>query len=122
MPGFPGDSGFPGQPGMLGQPGMFGQPGFGGQRGMLGFVASSSRRRGQMTGPGLVAAIIGLVIFVIIAITIFSHMSSDFGTPSPSGPCVGGPMMGETGQSIGNGNFRFQCADGGSTVVHLGNN
>lgn len=50
------------------------------------------------------------------------HMgSSGLGTPDPSGPCMGGPIQGESGQSIGNGNYRFACVDGGSTVVHLGN-
>ena len=94
---------------------MFGQPGFGGSW-------SSSRRRGPLTGPALIFGLIAVVIFVIIAITVVSHLgSSGFGTPDPSGPCVGGPIMGQAGQSIGNGNYRFNCADGGSTVVHMGN-
>ncbi len=29
--------------------------------------------------------------------------------------------MGATGTPVGHGNFKFPCADGGSTVVHLGN-
>jgi hypothetical protein len=34
---------------------------------------------------------------------------------------VNGPMPGAVGQSIGNGNYRLDCAGGGSTVVHIGN-
>jgi hypothetical protein len=77
------------------------------------------RRRG--TGPrggiiGLIIAIIAILIAVIvIAVNAHSGMSV-----SHKGPCMGGPVLGATGEPVGNGNFRFPCADGGSTVVHLG--
>lgn len=61
-----------------------------------------------------------ILIAIGIAIFVFIAHSSSF-SPGPSGPCVGGPAMGQSGQSLGNGNYRFNCAGGGSTVVHLGN-
>jgi hypothetical protein len=78
--------------------------------------------RGPVTGPGLVIAVIGGIIALIIFATIASHRSSDspFGQ-NPSGECAGGPAPGAAGQPVGNGNFRFPCAGGGSTVVHIGN-
>jgi len=41
-------------------------------------------------------------------------------TPDSNGPCLGGPAPGATGEPVGHGNFKFPCADGGSTIVHLG--
>jgi hypothetical protein len=61
--------------------------------------------------------VITLLIAVVIAITIASRGSSN----SPSGPCIGGPAPGFAGVSVGNGNYRFDCLGGGSTIVHLGN-
>jgi hypothetical protein len=55
---------------------------------------------------------------VIIAI---SAISSSVPQVSHKGPCVGGPAMGSAGQPVGHGNYRFDCVDGGSTVVHFGN-
>jgi hypothetical protein len=68
-----------------------------------------------VAGVSLVVTLIGILVFVIAAVALHAHESG--GGP---GPCVGGPVMGSTGQSLGNGKFRFPCADGGSTVVHLG--
>jgi hypothetical protein len=58
----------------------------------------------------------GGIVGIIAAVAIASsgpEISND-------GPCIGGPVMGSAGQPIGNGNYRFDCEDGGSTVVHLG--
>ena len=71
---------------------------------------------GAIGGIGLLLMAILLAIGFAIFVSIAHSMS-----PSPSGPCQGGPAMGQSGQSIGNGNYRFNCVDGGSTVVHLGN-
>jgi hypothetical protein len=61
---------------------------------------------------------VGVLIVVIIAASLGSAVSND--KPSTSGPCVGGPDLGSSGVSVGQGNFRFPCTFGGSTVVHLG--
>jgi hypothetical protein len=74
-------------------------------------------RRGLRVGgiTGVIVAIIAIVIVVVAMTRVHSGMNV-----SPSGPCVSGPAQGATGQSIGHGNYRFTCVDGGSTVVHLG--
>jgi hypothetical protein len=64
---------------------------------------------------GLIIAIVAIVITVIMVARVHAGM-----TVSPSGPCVGGPAQGATGQPLGHGNYRFPCLGGGSTVVHLG--
>lgn len=61
---------------------------------------------------------VGLVIVLIVAASIGSAVSHN--VPTTSGPCLGGPDTGSSGVSVGHGNFRFPCADGGSTVVHFG--
>ena len=110
---FPGSSDFPGSATGLPQtPWSSQQPTFGGPR-----------RFGTTRLPtgGIVALIaavvaIGIVIAAIIAANVHSAMNV-----SHKGPCVGGPAPGATGQPVGNGNYRFPCMGGGSTVVHLGN-
>jgi hypothetical protein len=62
--------------------------------------------------------VVFLILIVIAAFVAFGRLHL---FTSPSGSCVGGPVTGSTGQSLGNGNYKFTCADGGSTVVHLGN-
>jgi len=59
---------------------------------------------------------LGLVIVLAVAAAAF-HSVAD---PSTKGPCLGGPQMGATGTPLGHGRYRFPCADGGSTVVNLG--
>jgi hypothetical protein len=61
---------------------------------------------------------VGLVIVLIVAASVSSAVSHN--EPSTSGPCLGGPDLGSSGVSVGHGNFRYPCADGGSTVVHFG--
>ncbi|HEX7993773.1 MAG TPA: hypothetical protein VF506_07615 [Streptosporangiaceae bacterium] len=83
-------------------PGNFGGPG---------------RRTGlRVTGP---AGVIVLIIAIAIAVVIFAKAHNAM-TPDPSGPCIGGPVQGATGEPVGNGNYKFPCEDGGSTIVHLG--
>jgi hypothetical protein len=99
-------------------PGFIGQPGFPGGP-MSGPGSSGWGRpvgyRGASRPGRLIVAVILLIIVVVVLIARHSASPS-----SPSGPCVGGPVMGSAGQPLGNGNYRFTCADGGSTVVHLG--
>jgi len=64
---------------------------------------------GAWLGAGLLAGIIAI-----------ATIASSVPQISNKGPCVGGPAMGSTGQPVGNGNYRFDCVGGGSTVVHLG--
>jgi hypothetical protein len=61
---------------------------------------------------------VGALIVIIFAASVGSGVANH--APSTSGPCQGGPVMGSAGVSVGDGNYRFPCADGGSTVVHLG--
>ena len=77
-------------------------------------VGGYGPRRGGVAG--LIVAIIAMVIVLIMVAKI--HGSTGV---SPSGVCVGGPVQGAAGQPVGHGNYRFPCADGGTTVVHLGN-
>jgi hypothetical protein len=133
QPGFPGDPAFPGQPGFpgdLGQP-FAGQP-FAGQpfAGQMGFprqfgFPGGMWRQGYAGGGSMrafrrVAFVMAafLILIVIAAFVAFGRLQS---SSSPSGSCVGGPVTGSTGQSMGNGNYKFNCADGGSTIIHLGN-
>lgn len=64
---------------------------------------------GAWLGVGLLAGIIAI-----------AAIASSAPQVSNKGPCVGGPVMGSVGQPVGNGNYRFDCDGGGSTVVHLG--
>jgi hypothetical protein len=57
----------------------------------------------------------------VIAIIVFASVLSAVPHVDHSGPCLGGPAQGSTGQPVGHGNYRFNCVFGGSTVVHLGN-
>lgn len=74
-------------------------------------------RRGLRVGgiAGVIVAIIAIVIVVLAMTRVRSGANV-----TPSGPCVGGPAQGATGQSIGHGNYRFTCVDRGSAVVYLG--
>jgi len=91
-------------------------PGFGSGPGMPGWPRPRSGFRISGIG-GLIAAVIMLMIAGVVAISIASHGPS----VSPSGPCLGGPAPGAAGQDVGHGNFKFDCVDGGTTIVHLGN-
>lgn len=121
---FPGGMPFAGGPdpasGM--PPGFIGQPGFpGGPMSGPGFGPRSpgwGRQAGYRAASRPGALIVAVVVLVIVVALLIAHHSAS--PSSPSGPCVGGPIMGSTGQPLGNGNYRFSCADGGSTVVHLG--
>jgi hypothetical protein len=62
-----------------------------------------------------------LAVGLLIGIIAIASVASSGPHVSHSGPCVGGPAPGATGQPVGHGNYRFDCVGGGSTVVHLGN-
>jgi len=70
---------------------------------------------------GGIGGLIIMVILALIAIGVFASIASHQSSVNPSGPCIDGPVMGAPGQPVGNGNYRFACAGGGSTIVHLGN-
>jgi hypothetical protein len=71
--------------------------------------------------PTTWVGLILMALVILIAVIVFASIANSGPGVDPSGPCVGGPAMGEAGQPVGNGNYRFSCVDGGSTVVHLGN-
>jgi hypothetical protein len=78
----------------------------------------TSRRSGiQLLGPG---GLILVVVLALIALVVFVSIAARTPSVNPSGPCIDGPEMGSVGQPVGNGNFRFDCSGGGSTIVHLG--
>jgi hypothetical protein len=117
-PDFSGSPQFPGSPDFPGSPPGFPQTPWPSQSPTFG----GPRRFGTTRLPtggivALIAAILAIVIVIaaIIAANVHSGMNV-----SHRGPCVGGPAPGATGQPVGNGNYRFPCAGGGSTVVHLG--
>jgi hypothetical protein len=62
-----------------------------------------------------------LAVGLLIGIIAIGSIASSRLHVSHSGPCIGGPAPGATGQPVGHGNYRFDCVGGGSTVVHLGN-
>jgi len=78
-------------------------------------VRRAELRTWALVSGGLLAA--GLLIGIIAVASIASSLPH----VDHSGPCMGGPAPGATGQPVGHGNYRFNCIDGGSTVVHLGN-
>jgi hypothetical protein len=73
-------------------------------------------------GAWAIASGVWLALGLVIVIVTFAATANTAAQvrPNPSGPCDGGPEMGTTGTSLGNGNYRFPCEFGGSTVVHLG--
>jgi hypothetical protein len=63
------------------------------------------------TGSGVM-----LAAGTLLAIVLFASVLSSFPHRDPSGPCVGGPVLGATGTPLGNGRYRFPCAISGSVV------
>ena len=55
------------------------------------------------------------VLVAVIAIASIAHSVPQV---DHSGPCIGGPAPGAEGVPVGNGNYRFDCVGGGSTIVH----
>jgi hypothetical protein len=58
-----------------------------------------------------------LAVEVLLAIVVFASVLSSVPGRDTSGPCVGGPKIGATGEPLGHGRYRFQCAISGSDVV-----
>jgi hypothetical protein len=83
--------------------------------------ASSVRRASLRTWAVLSG--VWLVLGVLVPLIGFGVFASSVqqSQVSHNGPCIGGPAPGAAGTPVGNGNFRFDCVGGGSTVVHLGN-
>ncbi len=61
-----------------------------------------------------------MAVLIAVVISVFVSVAHNFFPSTPSGPCVGGPVSG-SGQSVGNGDYKFNCSGGGSVVVHVGN-
>ena len=57
-----------------------------------------------------------LAVGVLLAVALVASFSAGSSTDR-TGPCVGGPEIGATGEDLGGGRFRFPCAISGSTVV-----
>ncbi len=76
------------------------------------------RRRRPSTPAGVLASAVLFVVALVIIIAMFHHSQSQGGS---GGACIGGPATGASGTPVGHGNYRFPCADGGSTIVHIGN-
>jgi hypothetical protein len=104
--------------GGAGQP-AFEQSNFPGQYWSGGNRGSSSP--GPRGRPSVVMRIVFLAIGLVIVGVIFAilHAHQPGGTGS-SGPCHGGRVISGTGVSLGHGDVRYKCADGGSAVVHTG--
>lgn len=77
-------------------------------------------RRAELRAWAIVSAA-WLAAGLLIGIIAIASVAGSAPEVNHSGPCVGGPAPGATGQPIGHGNYRFDCMGGGSTVVHLGN-
>jgi hypothetical protein len=76
---------------------------------------ASLRRWAVLSGVWLaLGVLVPLIGFGVFASSVQQQVSHN-------GPCIGAPASGATGTPVGNGNYRFDCAGGGSTVVHLGN-
>lgn len=80
---------------------------------------SSPVRRASLRIWALVSGV-WLGVGLLIAIIALAAVASSGPKVSHTGPCIGGPAMGGTGTPVGNGNYRFACEDGGTTIVHLG--
>lgn len=61
-----------------------------------------------------------MAVQLLIGIVGIAAIASSGPQVSHNGPCIGGPDIGSTGVPVGGGNYRFDCAEGGSTIVHLG--
>jgi hypothetical protein len=57
-----------------------------------------------------------LAVGVVVAMALFASFASGPATDT-TGPCVGGPKMGASGEDLGGGRFRFPCSISGTTVV-----
>ncbi len=85
---------------------------------MLGNERSPIRRAFLRTWAWISAGVLALGL--VIAISVVASVAGTKHHVDTSGPCVGGPAMGEPGVSLGNGRYRFRCEFGGTTVVNLG--
>ena len=85
---------------------------------MLGSEQGPARRAFLRTWAWISAGLLALAL--IVAITVIASVAGSTHNVDPSGECIGGPMIGEPGISLGGGRYRFPCAGGGSTVVNLG--
>jgi hypothetical protein len=82
---------------------------------------ASSVRRASLRSWAVLSGV-WLALSVLVPLIGFGVFASSVQLQvSHNGPCIGGPAPGATGTPVGHGNFRFDCAGGGSTVVHLGN-
>jgi hypothetical protein len=74
------------------------------------------------TAAGALVSVVLFVVALVIMIALFHHSQAGSGGSGDSGgACIGGPATGAAGTPVGHGNYRFPCAGGGSTIVHIGN-
>ena len=85
---------------------------------MMGGERSPVRRAFLRTWAWISGGVLILATFVAIAVV--ASVANPGSHVDPSGPCVGGPVIGAAGVQVGPNRFRFPCADGGSTVVDFG--
>ena len=82
---------------------------------MLGSETNPVRRAFLKAWAGITGGLLVLWIIVVISVaSSFSHSG-----PGTDGPCIGGPIIGASGEQVGPHRWRFPCAGGGSTVVNL---
>jgi hypothetical protein len=74
--------------------------------------------RKRQLGTWAAASAAYLLAYVILAVALFASIASGTSTDT-SGPCVGGPQMGASGEPLGDGRYRFPCEISGSTIVRL---
>ncbi|MDA8324359.1 MAG: hypothetical protein M0030_31710 [Actinomycetota bacterium] len=79
-----------------------------------------NQARRAMLRTWTIASVSWLAVQFLIVIVGIGGVAGSAPQVSHSGPCVGGPIPGAPGTPVGHGNYRFNCANGGSTVVHLG--
>jgi len=88
---------------------------------VLRMSEASAVRRASLRSWAVLSGV-WLALSVLVPLIGFGVFASSVQQQvSHNGPCIGGPAPGATGTPVGHGNFRFDCAGGGSTIVHLGN-
>jgi hypothetical protein len=62
-----------------------------------------------------------VVLYLVLALVLFVSFSSGVGGTDrdESGPCLGGPIPGASGEHLGGDRYRFPCVFGGSDVIRL---
>ncbi|MHB1594986.1 MAG: hypothetical protein ACYCO9_12235 [Streptosporangiaceae bacterium] len=83
-------------------------------------TSEANQARRAVLRTWVIASASWLAVQFVIGIIGVAAVAGSAPQVSHSGPCVGGPVPGASGTPVGHGNYRFNCVNGGSTVVHLG--